>query len=188
MSNELQIIIELIAAIITGCGVLASIIIAVNTQKESAKIIEHNSKAHIIFYIDHIRTSNKFYLTLENVGNTVGKLLEIKMSPDLDYNSIDGYENNNLKPLTEAQNILLAPKQKISSWFSFANYKDKVFDITIKYITLDTNKIFNESYKIDLSYIENVESLSHHAFDCPDEKTALIYIENALYELSERIR
>lgn len=176
--------IALATMFITAFTAIASIVIAVNTSKENAKTNFENSRAHILFYIDYIRSSDEFFLTIKNFGNSVGKLDYIKITPNLDYEKIKGYHGKH-SLLTDSKNIMLAPNQKVSSWFSFRNYPDRRFDIELQYKTLD--KIFTESYTIDLSFMDDVESLSHYAIDCPDEIHALIWIEHQLSEISERM-
>lgn len=178
-----------------GTWILAflSIILVVISIVQNSITNFENTRAKIIFYIDYIRSTDKFYLTIKNFGNSIGKLNYIKISPNLNYNKVKGY-NNKHTLLTDSKNIILAPNQKISSWFSFRNYPDKIFDIEIQYETLNKrlfrkkHKVYTEQYKIDLSFINNVESLSHYAIDCENEIQALIWIEHQLSEISERLK
>lgn len=176
--------IALATMFITAFTAIASIVIAVNTSKENAKTNFENSRAHILFYIDYIRSSDRFFLTIKNFGNSIGKLNYIKITPNLDYKKIKGYYAEH-SLLTDSKNIMLAPNQKVSSWFSFRNYPDKKFDIELQYETL--GKTFTETYIIDLSFMETIESLHHSAIDCPNDKQALIWIEHQLSEISERL-
>lgn len=175
-------------AIGTGLLAIISTIALIITIVQNSKTNYENSRAKILFYVDYIRANNKFFLTIKNFGNSLGKLNYIKISPALDYQKIEGYLGKH-QLLTDSKDIVLAPNQKISSWFSFRNYPDKIFDIELSYASLNGkhSKNFIEKYKIDLSFIDNVENLSHWDIDCPSEKSALILIENQLAEISERI-
>lgn len=159
------------------------------TIKQNAKTNYENSRAKLLFYVDYIRANDEFFLTIKNFGNSLGKLNYIKIKPNLDYQKIEGYSDEHTL-LTDSKDIILAPNQKVSSWFSFRNYPDKLFDIELSYTSLNgkKSKIFVENYKIDLSFIDDVENLSHWSIDCPDDKTALVWIENQLSEISERIK
>lgn len=180
-------IIELLLLIITIIGTITALVISVKTLKQNNKMIEENSRAHIFFYIEHYRYSNKFFLTIKNFGNGKGILKYIKISPELEYSKIPGWESEPCrKVLTEAKNLTLAPNQQISSWFSFVDYPDKVFDVEIEYETL--GKTFIEKYTIDMNYTKNVESVAKFAFDDTDEtyKTALYVINDSIQELIEK--
>lgn len=175
-------------AVSTTVLAIVSVVAMWVTIRQNAKTNYENSRAKILFYIDYIRANDRFFLTIKNFGNSLGKLNYIKISPNLDYRKIEGYsEEHSL--LTDSKDIVLAPNQKISSWFSFRNYPDRLFDIELSYTSLNgkKSKSFVEKYKIDLSFIDDVESLSHYAIDCDDDKTALVWIDNQLAEISERI-
>lgn len=173
-----------------GTGVLAiiSVVSMIVTIRQNAKTNYENSRAKILFYVDYIRSTDKFFLTIKNFGNSIGKVNYINIAPQLDYQKIDGYKKKH-SLLTDSKDIVLAPNQKISSWFSFRNYPDKLFDIELSYTSLNgkKSKTFIEKYKIDLSFIDDVENLSHWSIDCPDNKTALVWIENQLSQIPERL-
>ncbi len=176
-------------AIGTGLLAVISVVAMWITISQNAKINYENSRAKLLFYVDYIRANDRFFLTIKNFGNSMGKLNYIKITPNLDYQKIEGYIGKHTL-LTDSKDIVLAPNQKISSWFSFRYYPDKIFDIEISFTSLNGKKYktFIEKYKIDLSFISDVENLSHWAIDCPDDKHALILIENQLAEISERIK
>ena len=175
-------------AIATTVLSIISIVSVWLTIKQNANTNYENSKAKLLFYVDYIRANDKYYLTIKNFGNSLGRLNYIKINPNLDYKKIIAYDAEHTL-LTDSKNIILAPNQKISSWFHFRNYPDKIFDIELSYTSLNgkKSKTFIEKYKIDLSFIDDVESLSHWYIDCQDTKMALVWIENQLSEISERI-
>ncbi len=175
-------------AIVTTILSVISLISMWITIKQNSKTNYENSRAKILFYVDYIRANHKFFLTIKNFGNSIGKLNYIKISPNFDYKKIEGYHGTH-SLLTDSTDIVLAPGQKISSWFSFKNYPDKLFEVEISYTSLnDKPKTFVENYKINLSFIDNVENLSHFSIDCDSEKQALVWIDNQLAEISERIK
>ena len=176
--------IQIIIATITLFSVISSIVIAVKTIKQNSKMIKDSSRAYIIFYIDYHPQTDKYYLIIKNFGNSIGKLKFIKITPNLDWNKTNA--NPNINPLTDSTNVLLAPKQKISSWFDFVKYPDKVFDIELSYETM--NEIYVENYKIDLSYLNNYEWIHSYAFDdnSNDYKQILYKINNSILELSQK--
>ena len=176
--------IQIIIGIITACG--SSIIISMKTLKQNNEMIEESSKAHIIFYIDYHPQTFRYYLVIKNFGNSVGELLNIEVTPKLDWQKCNFKQD--IKPLTESTNILLAPNQKVSSWFDFSNYPDKIFDVKLVYKTM--NKVYTETYKIDLSFIDNSDSLHKYAFDdhTKDYKKVLYEINNSILDVSDRIK
>lgn len=177
--------IQIIVGIITACGVLSSIIISVKTLKQNNEMIEESSKAHIIFYVDYHPQTSRYYLVIKNFGNSVGELLNVEVTPKLDWQKCNFKQD--IKPLTESTNVLLAPNQKISSWFDFNDYPDKIFNVKLTYKTI--NKIYTENYKIDLSFIDNLDWLHNYAFDdnTDDYKEVLYRINNSILEVSDRI-
>lgn len=183
---ELSDKIQFALLVVTALTAIISIIISWVTLRQNKKMIEESSKANIVFYIEHIRYSNKCFLTLKNFGNSVGKLLAMQITPNLDYSKIPGYDSE-FPLLTDSKNVLLAPNQKISSWFSFANYPDKTFNIEIKFETL--GKVYKNTYTINLNYSQSIESLSHFSFDDTDNtnKQVLYYINDSIQELVEKL-
>ena len=110
-------IIQICIAIITFLGIIVSIIISILTLRQNNKIIKESNRAQIVFYIDYNPTCNMYFLIIKNFGNSIGKLISIDINPKLDWNKTNLKQE--LIPLTEAKDILLAPKQKVSSWFDF---------------------------------------------------------------------
>ena len=176
--------IQIIIAGITLFGIFVSVAIAVVTLVQNYKVIRNNSRAHILFYIDYHPQINRYFLVIKNFGNDVGKLIKIEVTPKLDWSKCKFKQN--LKPLTDVTNVLLAPKQKISSWFDFNEYPDKLFKVKLSYKTL--NKIYTEEYQIDLSFINNKDWIHNYSFDdtSNDYKEVLYRINNSILELSQK--
>lgn len=176
--------IQIIIAGITFFGILVSSAIALATLIQNHKVIKNNSRAHIIFYVDYHPQTNRYFLVIKNFGNDVGKLIKIEITPKLDWSKCKFKQD--LKPLTDATDVLLAPNQKISSWFDFDEYPDKVFKVKLSYIT--SNKTYTEEYQIDLSFINNKDWIHNYAFDdtSSNYKEVLYRINNSILELSQK--
>lgn len=176
-------IIEIISIIANLTTSIIAIIISVQTLKQSNEAIVESSRADIVFYVDTMTGAQQF-LTIKNFGNSIGKVLDIKINPELDYSKNPKILKGPEHVLINYKNILLAPNQCVKSWFPFSHYPDKHFDVYIKYETL--GKIYEHTYTIDLSYIEAIDYLYKESFDVKDEKSALVDIGNTLRRISEK--
>ena len=168
-------IIEIISIIANLTTSIIAIVISMLTLKQSSEAIIESSRADIVFYIDTLTGAQQF-LTIKNFGKSVGKVLDIKITPELNYSK------NPI--LVDYTNILLAPNQCVKSWFPFSDYPDKRFDVYIKYETL--GKPYEYNYTIDLSYIKAIDYLYKSPTDVQSEKSALVDIGNTLRRISEK--
>lgn len=178
--------IQIIIAFITFMGIIVSLIISIITLIQNRNIIENSNKADLIFYIDYNPQISTYFLIIKNFGNSVGKLISLEVTPKLDWKKTKFKQD--LVALTEARNILLAPNQKVSSWFDFKGYPDNKFSVKIEYSS--NNKIYRNEYSIDLNYINNVDWLTQYAFDdtSKDNKEALYKINNSIRDLTDKFR
>lgn len=178
--------IQIIIAFITFLGIIVSIIITIVTIKKNSKIIKESNRAQIIFYIDYNPACDMYFLIIKNFGKSIGKLLKLQVTPKLDWQKTKFKQD--MIPLTEATDILLAPNQKVSSWFDFKEYPDRVFDVVIEYETL--NEVYKDNYKIDLNYIGNIDWLTPYALDdhSKDNKAVLYKINNSIRDLTDKFR
>ena len=172
--------IQLLSIISNSILSIVSVIIAILTLKQTNKITEESNRANIVFFIDKNRTSLAYSLVIKNFGNSSGKLISIDLNPKLSYEKSKFKLNSPI--LTESKNIYLAPNQSISSAFPFADYPDRKFDVTIKYKTL--NKIYTESYTLDLSYTESVFTTSTKVENSIE---ALKNINESIREVSDKL-
>lgn len=176
-------IIQIISIICTSSLSIIAIIISVITLKQSSKAIVESSRANIMLYFD-TPTGNSF-IVLKNFGNSVGKVLDINISPKLQRSkSPQIIGKQNVSSPFDFKNITLAPNQSIKSWFPFKNYPDKHFQINLKYETL--GKIYNENYCIDINYVDSIDYLFTSNIDTKDEKQALVNINNTLMRINEK--
>ena len=172
-------LLSVIASLITS---IVAIVISVKTLKQSNYAIEEDSRANIMFYIDTL-TGGQNYLVLKNFGNSFGKILDIDISPNIQYSKFE--DSQPMSAITEFSNITLAPGQSIKSLFDFNEYPDKIFEVTIKYKTL--GKTYTENYTLNISYINSIDYLSTSSLDVKDETEALLKINNSILRLNEKI-
>lgn len=157
LSDKIQIASIIASSIIS----IVSVTIAVLTLKQSNKISIESNRANIVFLITKNRTDCFHSLTLKNYGKSCGKLLELKLNPELSFEK--SIIKCNLPLLTQCKNIYLAPNQSISSNFPFEKYPDKKFDVTITYETL--GKTYTNSYTLDLNFIDISYTITPHKED-----------------------
>ena len=122
-------------------------------NEQQQQNFEHN-RGTLLFYIVKADVNQMHTLVLRNFGNSPTKLLSFSINPGLDWNW--NKPDNSIPNLnfSNINNLFLAPNQYISSLFNFTDYKDKEFEVTIKYVTL--HKEFTEKYTINIEYIKNI--------------------------------
>jgi hypothetical protein len=86
--------------------------------KQSNYAILESSRASIVFYIDTL-TGNQQFLTIKNFGNSTGKIIDIKITPQLDYRKHPNMPKKDNPVLVNYVGVTLAPNQCIKSWFPF---------------------------------------------------------------------
>ena len=178
--------IQIAIAIITFFGIIVSIIITIITLRKNSKTLTEANRAQIIFYIDYNPACEMYFLIIRNFGKSIGKLTKIDITPKLDWKKTR--ISQDMKPLTAAKNIMLAPNQKVSSWFDFKDYPDKQFNVEVEYVTL--GKKYVDKYTIDLNYISNIDWLFPHPIDdhTKDNKAVLYKINNSIRDLTDKFR
>ena len=112
-----------------------------------------------------------------------GKILEIKLTPKLDYSKSPNISNGNI-PIVDFNNVVLAPNQTIKSWFPFRNYPDKDFEVFIHYETLGES--YKITYHLHINYVDNIDYLYMQSKDVPTQKDALVNITNTLTRFTEK--
>ncbi|NMA50488.1 MAG: hypothetical protein GX951_01385 [Mollicutes bacterium] len=178
--------IQFAMTIITLIGVIVSLIISIVTLRQNKNIIEESNRAYLLFYIDYNPQIDMYFLIIKNFGKSIGKLISLEVAPELDWSKTTFKQE--ISPLTKAKDILLAPNQKVSSWFEFNEYPDKEFDIKITYSS--NNKVYTDKYKINLDYIENIDWLAQYPLDdkTDDNKEVLYKINNSIRDLTDKFR
>lgn len=140
-------------------ALVVSSIVAVLTYlnlREFKKTNLEETRAQIVFFIEKTHPSLGYNLILKNFGKSLGKVLDIKISPEIQYS--DNLTSKGI--ILDYKNTVLSPGQAIVSNFKFDGYKNDFFEVFIKYETC--NKIFEESYTINLSMLRSL------VFQVPD--------------------
>ncbi len=180
-----SIVIDIISIITSSVLSIVAIAISVKTLKQSNNAIIETSRADIKFFFDTPTGVNQ-YIVLKNFGNSSGTIVDFNISPKLDYSKSPKLNDLPGNPtIIDYRNIVLAPGQTIKSWFPLRDYKDKRFNVSISYKTL--NKTYTENYPLDVSYVDSINYIYTTNSETPDEKTALVGIENNLMRLTEKL-
>lgn len=179
-------IIQIIIASITLIGIIVSGTIAIASIKQNNKILEENSRANILLYVDFSPSFQRYYIVIKNFGNSLGKVLYIKTTPKLKWSKAKFKQE--IKAITDSKDFVLAPNQKIASWFDFKEYPNKKFDVEICYETLGKQHIV--SYTVDLNFVNNIDWLTQYAFDdtTEDYKKSIYTLNNSIQDLSDKFR
>ena len=96
--------------------------------------------------------------------------------------------NQDIKAISESNNFVLAPNQKISSWFDFKEYSEQKFDVEIVYETL--GKKYVEKYTINLDFVNNIDWLVKYSIDdmSKDYKQSLYTLNNSIQDLTDKFK
>ena len=180
---NISVIVDILAVVTSSFLSIVAIFVSIKTLKQSSDALVENSRANIVFYV-YTLTGGQQFLTIKNFGNSVGEILDIDISPKLDYSKSPRLNKASPPVITNYKNIFLAPNQCIKSWFPFSDYPDKKFVVTVTYKTL--GKLYTESYPIDLSYIEAIDYLRKSSFHSGDIRDVLVDINNTLQGFSEK--
>lgn len=177
-------IIQIVSIVCTSLLSVIAIIISVLTLRKSSKTIIESSRANIMLYFDVSSKSNS-YIVLKNFGNSSGKIINIKISPELyPYKGTTMNITNAIDKGIDFTNVVLAPNQAIRTWFPFINHPDKQFQIKLSYKTL--GKIYTENYSLNINYVDKLNYLYVKSIDINDDKEALVTINNTLMRLTEK--
>ncbi|WP_238899438.1 hypothetical protein [Clostridium sp. YIM B02500] len=172
--------IQMVAIISSSCISIVSVLIALATLRQNARVIEEANKADIMFYITKDRSVSSHSLIIKNFGKSSGEIISLELNPPLKYEKSE--LNASKKTITEYKNIFLAPNQFIKSSFYFRNYPDKVFNVNITYKSL--GKLYTNSYTIDLNFYDGVLT---SATSIKGETDALVAIRNSILEVSDKL-
>ncbi len=179
-----SIVLNIISIFTSSLLSIVAIIISLKTLNQTNNTVFESTRADIKFFFDTPTGVNQ-YIVLKNFGKSSGTVIDFKISPKLDYTKSSKLSVRKDQPkIIDYKNVMLAPGQSIKSWFPLRDYKDKHFDVIITYTTL--NKTYTESYPLDISYVDHIDYIYTPSSETPDEKTALVGIENNLMRLTER--
>lgn len=174
---------EIITITISALSVIVSALAALFTYKNLKEIrnqfFEQN-RGNLVFYIDKLKSGLFHSLIIKNYGNSPAKLLNISISPPLDWNKAETQLPNELN-ISNCKNAFIPPNRYISTEFDFREYPDQVFDISLTYETCGT--IFTDSYVIDIRFNKH---LLYTSPQIKDELRALKEINDSIQRLSDR--
>ena len=177
--------IQIIATIVTALGILVGLVISIITLKQNNKFKREESRANIVCYIEHITKTANSYIVIKNYGNSIGKVLKVTLNKDIDLNKILGITNKDYKNIFQRENYLLAPNQKITSWYDFMNNKVEEFTVTIEYETL--GKRYKEDYLISPDFVHSVVYTDKNMSGLDKTESMLYKMNESLREISEKI-
>lgn len=177
--------IQIIATIVTALGILVGLVISIITLKQNNKFKREESRANIVCYIEHITKTANSYIVIKNYGNSIGKVLRVTLNKDIDLNKILGITNKDYKNIFQRENYLLAPNQKITSWYDFMNNKVEEFTVTIEYETL--GKRYKEDYLISPDFVHSVVYTDKNMSGLDKTESMLYKMNESLREISEKI-
>lgn len=177
--------IQIIATIVTALGILVGLVISIITLKQNNKFKREESRANIVCYIEHITKTANSYIVIKNYGNSIGKVLRVTLNKDIDLNKILGITNKDYKNIFQRENYLLAPNQKITSWYDFMNNKVAEFTVTIEYETL--GKRYKEDYLISPDFVHSVVYTDKNMSGLDKTESMLYKMNESLREISEKI-
>ncbi|MEG2245289.1 MAG: hypothetical protein RSB84_07365, partial [Erysipelotrichaceae bacterium] len=147
--------------------------------REIRKQFFESNRGNLVFYISNDRNTVFKSLIIKNFGYSSAKLLDLQITPDLDWNKTRSGISNKFV-FSNCKNIFFAPKQFISGHFDFREYPDRKFDIVLKYETC--GKVIESKYSIDLSYTSN---LIESSTNISNELTALKEINKSIRQFSD---
>lgn len=177
--------IQIITTIVTALGILVSFIISIITLRQNNKFKREESRANIVCYIEHITKTSNSYIVIKNYGKSVGKILNITIDRDIDLNKLLGITDSNFKNIFQRKNYLLAPNQKISSWYNFIQHDIEDFTVIIEYETL--GKKYKEEYLLSSKYVHSVISTDKSMSKHDETQKLLNNMNESLREISEKI-
>lgn len=185
--NALQIEnrIQIITTLITGLGIIISLIISIMTLRQNNKFKREETRASIVCYIDHITKTGNSYIIIKNFGKTIGKVLDVKIDKKIDFNKLVDITNENYVNIFERKNYILAPGQKISSWYDFIDNDIEDFTVTIRYKTL--GKIYKAHFLLSSKYVHSVLSIEKSLSSYDKTQNILNKMNENLKEISEKM-
>lgn len=172
-------IIDLIQILSTIATFITLLLTYLNLREIKKQNFEQN-RGNIIFTMERLRDDLLYTLVIKNYGNSVAKLLEMEILPELDWKKTEAKLPKEFD-ITKSKNILLAPNKYVLSSFDFRNYPDDHFVIKLKYETC--GKIIHEKYEIDSNYDNYVISVGPSKVD---GETGLKEINKSIRQLTDK--
>lgn len=175
---DISVLVNIVLSVLSFILAAISVIIVVIALKQNNKMLEANSKPYIVAYLVYQEEPSHIYLCLKNFGNTSAIVKRLNIEPEL---SLHKKSCNEI-----ANDTMLAPNQQLHFLVSNED-KERIihensfaFFVTIVYQDCCTNKIYNESYKMNMEYVMTVLSVQHKKPNLTPEQNSLHNIERIL--------
>lgn len=172
------IIVNIILSILSFALAAISVVTVVITLKQNNKMLESNSRPYVVAYLVYQESPSHIYLCIKNFGNTSAIVKSLNIAPEI---SLHKKTSNELMNGT-----MLAPNQQLH-FLVLNEDKEKIinenvfeFSVDITYQDCCTNKIYAETYKINMEYVMTVLSIEHSRTNLTPEQNSLRNIEKIL--------
>ena len=175
---DISIVVNIILSILSFLLAAISVVTVVITLRQNNKMLESDSRPYVVAYLVYQEAPSHIYLCIKNFGKTSAIVKSLKIEPEFSLHK---------KTTNELMNgTMLAPSQQLHFLVSVED-KDKImhdnvfqFSVAIEYQDCCTNKIYNESYKMNMEYVMTVLSVQHKQTNMTPEQNALHNIERIL--------
>lgn len=172
------IIVNIILSILSFALAAISVVTVVITLKQNNKMLESNSRPYVVAYLVYQESPSHIYLCIKNFGNTSAIVKTLNIIPEI---SLHKKTSNELM-----NDTMLAPNQQLH-FLVLNEDKDKIinenvfeFSVDIKYQDCCTNRIYSETYKMNMEYVMTVLSIEHSRTNLTPEQNSLRNIEKIL--------
>lgn len=172
------IIVNIILTILSFALAAISVITVIITLRQNNKMLESNSRPYVVAYLVYQESPSHIYLCIKNFGNTSAIVKTLNIIPEI---SLHKKTSNELM-----NDTMLAPNQQLH-FLVLNEDKDKIinenvfeFSVDIKYQDCCTNRIYSETYKMNMEYVMTVLSIEHSRTNLTPEQNSLRNIEKIL--------
>ncbi len=171
-------IINVILSVFSFLLAAISVITVVITLRQNNKMLESNSRPYVVAYLVYQESPSHIYLCIKNFGNTSAIVKTLNIIPEI---SLHKKTSNELM-----NDTMLAPNQQLH-FLVLNEDKEKIinenvfeFSVDITYQDCCTNKIYTETYKMNMEYVMTVLSTEHSRTNLTPEQNSLRNIEKIL--------
>ena len=171
-------IVNIVLCVLSFILAAISVITVVITLRQNNQMLESNSRPYVVAYLVYQEAPSHIYLCIKNFGKTSAIVKSLNIKPEF---SLHKKSSNELM-----NDTMLAPNQQLH-FLVLNDDKDKIihenifeFSVDIKYQDCCTNKIYNETYKMNMEYVMTVLSIDHSRTNLTPEQNSLRNIEKIL--------
>lgn len=175
---DVGIIVNIILSVLSFTLAAISVVTVIITLRQNNKMLESNSRPYVVAYLVYQEAPSHIYLCIKNFGKTSAIVKSLNIAPEF---SLHKKTSNELM-----NDTMLAPNQQLH-FLVLNEDKEKIihedvfeFSVDIKYQDCCTNKIYSETYKMNMEYIMTVLSIEHSRTNLTPEQNSLRNIEKIL--------